>query len=60
MTFDLQLAPFEVKSYATTIVDFKFMRAIDKGEVNPLGEWICGVRPRAYCDKFPNFFMRCT
>ena len=58
MTLTCNLPPFEVKSYATTIVDFKFMRAIDKGEVNPPGEWICGVRPKAYCDRFPNFYMR--
>jgi len=53
------LPPFEVpEAYATTIVDFKFMRAIDKGEIAPPGEWICGVRPKAYCEKSAKFYMR--
>lgn len=59
MTLTCNLPPFEVpNSYATMIVDFKFMRGIDKGELHPPGEWICGVRPKAYCEKFPQFHMR--
>ena len=33
MTLTCNLPPFSVKSYATAIVDFKFMRSIDKGEI---------------------------
>ena len=59
MVLTCNLPPFEVpEAYATTIVDFKFMRAVDKGEISPPGEWICGVRPKAYCEKSPKFYMR--
>jgi len=58
MTLTCNLPPFEVRPYATMIVDFKFMRGIDKGEFHPAGEWICGVRPKAYCERFPKFHMR--
>lgn len=59
MTLTCNLPPFEVpNAYATMIVDFKFMRGIDRGELQPPGEWICGIRPKAYCERFPRFYMR--
>ena len=53
-------SPFEVPDqYATCIVDFKMMHAINKQEVSmPPGEWIVGMRPKLYCEKFPAFHMR--
>ena len=58
LTLTCNLPPFPVKAYATAIVDFKFTNAIDKGEVQVGGEWIMGVRPKAYCERFPAFHMR--
>jgi len=52
------LPPFPVKAYATCIVDFKMMSTIDKGEVIIPGEWVCGARPKAYCERNPNFHLR--
>jgi len=51
--------PFDVpEAYASCIVDFKMMHTINKGEINPPGEWICGMRPKMYCDKHPIFYMK--
>lgn len=51
--------PFEIYDmYATAIVDFKMFATIHKGEINPPGEWICGIRPKMYCEKNPNFHMK--
>lgn len=52
------IPPFEVKAYATCIVDFKMMKAIDKGEITLGGEWIVGARPKEYCSRNPKFHMR--
>ena len=52
------IPPFEVKAYATCIVDFKMMKAIDKGEVTLGGEWIVGARPKEYCARNPKFHMK--
>ena len=46
------LPPFEIENvYATTIVDFKMMRAISRGEVIVPGQWILGMRPKIFLDK---------
>jgi len=51
--------PFEINDmYATCIVDFKMMHYINRGEVTPPGEWICGIRPKMYCEKHPNFHLK--
>lgn len=53
------VAPFRVENhFATCIVDFKFMRALTKGEVDVAGEWILGFRPKMWMDKNPGFYMR--
>lgn len=53
------LPPFEVPdAYATFIVDFKMCAAIDEGSVQPPGEWIMGMRPKMFCDKRPDFYMK--
>ncbi len=53
------IPPFEVPdAYATAIVDFKFISTIHKGELDPPGQWICGVRPKMYCEKNTAFYMK--
>ena len=53
------IPPFEVPdAYATAIVDFKFIDTIKKGELNPKGQWICGVRPKMYCEKHTAFYLK--
>lgn len=51
--------PFEIYDmYATCIVDFKMMATIKANQANPPGEWICGIRPKLFCEKNPEFHMR--
>ena len=51
--------PFEVKNhYASCIVDFKMMAAIQEGSVMPPGEWICGWRPHKWCEMNPMFYVK--
>jgi len=51
--------PFEIYDmYATCIVDFKMMATIKAGQVSPPGEWLCGIRPKLFCEKNPNFHMK--
>jgi hypothetical protein len=53
------LPPFEINNvYATGVVDFKMCKAIDEGSVELPSQWVCGYRPKVYCDKNPNFYMR--
>lgn len=53
------LPPFDVPDqYATCIVDFKMMATIAKGELDPPGEWVLGMRPNVYCEKNPGFHMK--
>tara|TARA_B100000900_G_scaffold387508_1_gene378786 strand:- start:151 stop:777 length:627 start_codon:yes stop_codon:yes gene_type:complete len=53
------LAPFPVSGvYATTIVDFKMMKAIQSGEVQVPGYWIVGMRPKMHMDQQPGFYMK--
>ena len=53
------LPPFPVHdAYATTMVDFKMMRAITKGEIEVPGQWIIGMRPKMWMEKNPGFYMQ--
>ena len=53
------LPPFTVENvYATTMVDFKMMKAITKGEIKVPGYWIIGYRPKMWMQNQPGFYMR--
>ena len=53
------LPPFTVENvYATTMVDFKMMKAITKGEIKVPGYWIIGYRPKTWMQNQPGFYMR--
>jgi len=53
------LPPFTVPDvYSTTIVDFKMMRAITRGEIQVPGYWIIGYRPKMWMEKNPGFYMK--
>lgn len=53
------LPPFTVEdAYATTMVDFKMMRAITKGEIEVPGEWVVGFRPKLWMEKNPGFYVK--
>lgn len=45
--------------YASCMVDFKMMIALEKGEVN-LGQydWVLGTRPRRWMEKSPSFYLK--
>lgn len=51
--------PFEIPDkWATAIVDYKFMTAMSKKEIQIPGKWICGYRPKHFCEANPNFHMQ--
>lgn len=53
------IPPFAVENvYATGVIDFKMCMAINEGSVEVPGQWICGFRPKIYCDRNPRFFMK--
>lgn len=53
------LPPFAIDNvYATCIVDFKMMSAINQGIVTVPGEWIVGFRPKKWCEMNPAFYMK--
>lgn len=53
------LPPFQVdRVYATTIVDFKMMRAMAEGSVIVPGDWILGWRPQRFLEANPNFRVK--
>lgn len=53
------LPPFAIPdAFATTMVDFKMMRAIANGGVVVPGDWVLGIRPKVFCDKNPGFYMK--
>lgn len=53
------LPPFAVANvYATCIVDFKMMAAINQGIITVPGEWIVGFRPKKWCEMRPDFYMK--
>ena len=44
--------------YATIMVDFKMMKAINEGSVTVGGEWIIGMRPKIYMGNNPSFHLK--
>ena len=53
------LPPFPVEgAWATCMVDFKMMKAISEGSVNVPGNWVCGFRPKKWCEMKPEFYMK--
>mgnify|MGYP000589344636 CR=1 FL=1 len=44
--------------FATCMVDFKMMRAIQEGSVDVPGHWILGNRPKIHMQKNPSFYMK--
>ena len=53
------LPPFAVPdSYASVIVDFKFMKAMTSGDIILPGDWILGMRPKIWMDKHPDYYTR--
>lgn len=57
--FTCNVPPFEIANvYATAIIDFKMCFAIHEGSVSPPGQWICGFRPKKFCEKNPGFYMK--
>lgn len=53
----MMMLPMEV--YASCIVDFKMMVALEKGEVNlDQYDWILGTRPRRWMEMSPTFYLK--
>ena len=44
--------------YATIMVDFKMMKALNEGSVTIGGEWIIGMRPKIYMQNNPTFHLK--
>ena len=45
--------------YASCMVDFKMMEALDKGEVSlDQYDWVLGTRPRRWMEKSPTFYLK--
>lgn len=53
----IRFRPSEV--YASCMVDFKMMVALEKGQVS-LGQydWVLGTRPRRWMEKSPSFYLK--
>ena len=45
-------------AYATVMVDFKMMNAINHDGVIPPQPWVLGYRPKVYMEKNPSFHMK--
>jgi len=59
MKLTCNLPPFNVAgTYASVIVDFKMMKAMQEGSILVPGEWILGMRPKIHMEKNPTFYMR--
>tara|TARA_B100002019_G_C21242715_1_gene586467 strand:- start:636 stop:1265 length:630 start_codon:yes stop_codon:yes gene_type:complete len=59
MKLTCNLPPFNVAgTYASVIVDFKMMKAMQEGSIQVPGEWILGMRPKIHMEKNPTFYMR--
>lgn len=53
----IRLKPREV--YASCMVDFKMMVALEKGEVKlDQYDWVLGTRPRRWMEKSPTFYLK--
>ena len=46
------------EKYATCIVDYKFMNALAKQQVELDGEWVLGFRPKHWMEMNPNHFVK--
>ena len=51
MTCNLAPFPYPKNHYASVIVDFKMMKALQEGSVQVPGDWILGYRPKIHMDK---------
>ena len=58
MTCNLAPFPYPKNHYASVIVDFKMMKALQEGSVQVPGDWILGYRPKIHMDKNPGFYMK--
>ena len=59
MKLTCNLPPFDVAGvYATVIVDFKFMKAIQDMSLQCPGDWILGMRPKIHMDRNPTFYVK--
>ena len=59
MKLTCNLPPFNVAgTYASVIVDFKMMKAMQEGSIQVPGEWLLGMRPKIHMEKNPTFYMR--
>lgn len=59
MKLACNLPPREIEDiYASVIVDFKMMAAINEGSVAIKGDWIVGYRPKVWCERHPAFYMK--
>ena len=59
MKLTCNLPPFNVAGvYATVIVDFKFMKAIQDMSLQCPGDWILGMRPKIHMDRNPTFYVK--
>lgn len=53
------LPPFPVHNvFATAMVDFKMMRAIQDGSVIVPGDWVLGFRPKMHMQKNPSMYIK--
>ena len=53
------LPPFAIDNlYTSAIVDFKMMNAINEGSLEVPGQWICGYRPKKWCEMKPQFYLK--
>lgn len=53
------LPPMAVHNvFATIMVDFKMMRAIQEGSVQVPGNWVLGQRPKMHMEQHSSFYIR--
>ena len=59
MKLTCNLPPFNVAgTYASVIVDFKMMKAMQEGSVIVPGDWILGMRPKIHMENNPTFHIK--
>ena len=59
MKLTCNLPPFNVAgTYASVIVDFKMMKAMQEGSVIIPGDWILGMRPKIHMENNPTFHIK--
>jgi len=53
------LPPFTVPdAFATAIVDFKMMKAIQEGSIGVPGDWVLGMRPKMHLERNPTMHIK--